>query len=442
MRDSWHRRMGAVCIVAAAQLLHGIAESVAGTPIVVHDATQLAAALHEARPGQTIYLPRGHYLVDQGLTVPDGVTLSGDGVMLFDAAGLPTGFAPGTESVIRVGRGFAGDLLKLGNGATLRGLVLLDDGQYPDADGHRSGNVVAVISRSPGDVIDASIVECEIVNSNESGFAEAGPRGRGLVVITDNPGLGLAPPPHVGATVQVRMEHSIAHSTRGGDSVFVDNFASRGQLHVALIENRIEGRLDAGGGTNRPDAVDHASVMIESDRNLYTGSAGAYGWMLYGGSSNPHLHTEAATRFNMLQVRSAGDRIDGVGVGILAAAARRVLVESGAVSDNTLSLDLERLQISTRGAQAADVQFYAALAGRTGTESHTVGLNNVLRVRMSGTAGSGPRDNIYALQSGPGSPTRSDDGNRIEIVGTPDSFARMNTHLEPPPPAAFFDHTD
>jgi len=89
--------------------------------------------------------------------------------------------------------GFHGQVLTLGHDSALRGLRVLDLANPPSQPPLRQGNVVYVASRAPGDVIAASIVECELVNPNLVGFSDVGPHGHGLVVLTLNPNLGAPP---------------------------------------------------------------------------------------------------------------------------------------------------------------------------------------------------------------------------------------------------------
>ena len=85
--------------------------------------------------------------------------------MRFNGAGLPAGFAAGTRTTLSMTGNTPGNMLTLGDGATIRGL------QIEDLAG-RAGNIVAVVSREAGDRVSATIVECEIINPNPSG---AGP---------------------------------------------------------------------------------------------------------------------------------------------------------------------------------------------------------------------------------------------------------------------------
>jgi hypothetical protein len=131
-------------------------------PIVVDTSEDLKAALVAANAGRRIVVRAGTYRVDGPLTVPEKATLQGAGDML--GGDLPSGFEPRTETKIVALPSFDGDLLRLRNHASLRGLVI------EDALG-RSGNAIAVVSRGLGDSVSASILECEIVNPNTAGFS-------------------------------------------------------------------------------------------------------------------------------------------------------------------------------------------------------------------------------------------------------------------------------
>ena len=209
--------------------------------IVVTTAAELQSALSPANAGARILVRAGLYDVSQTLTVPDRATLVGEGVMSFDESGLPTGFQPSGATLLRATSALAGDVLTLGDGATIRGLVIEDVvGRLV------GGHAVAVLSRAAGDFISARIEECEIVNPNLPGAT-----GRGLTVQTRNPDLE---PPHEGAVLWVQMTRSIVRSPRGGFGVFAINFASHAEIRLNLESNVVGGGLNASGGVGRPDA--------------------------------------------------------------------------------------------------------------------------------------------------------------------------------------------
>jgi hypothetical protein len=90
--------------------------------IVVTTAAELQAALSPANAGARILVQAGVYDVSQALTVPDGAALVGEGVMIFDQSGLPTGFDPIGRTLVRATAGLVGDILTLGDGAAIEGL--------------------------------------------------------------------------------------------------------------------------------------------------------------------------------------------------------------------------------------------------------------------------------------------------------------------------------
>jgi hypothetical protein len=432
--------------LAAVVLVSAFATSGADREIrEVRTSDELFVALGEANTERTIRLQRGLYAVDRPLTVPDGVALVGEGVMRFDAAGLPLGFEPGTETNIEVTSGFTGDLLTLRNGASIHNLKLQELADDPGSVTRRLGNVVVVTSRAPGDGVAAAIVECEITSPNPSEGDANGPTGRALAVFTRNDAGSLPPPPHEGATLSVHMERSVIHASAESGTVFAINFAARGNTEVTLSHNRLEGTFIATGGANRPDPVSGARTVINSEHNLFispSDARGARGWMLFGGSSQTHMASPEVVglSFNTLRMRSNFDRIEGFTVGVFAAAGRRLLAGSGPVSDNLLELDLTGLQIRSEGAGAADVVLYAALSEQDAVAGREFpsGDRNVLRMKIAGATGSGERANIYAADFGPVLPANLGTGNRIEIVGDPAEFARSNTGLEPLPPPEYF----
>src|SRR5262249_36804304 len=114
--------------------------------IVVTTAAELQSALSPANAGARILVRAGVYDVSQALTVPDRAALVGEGVMSFDKSGLPTRFEPSGRTLLRATTALVGNVLTLGDGATVRGLVIQDIAGRPVA-----GNVVAVVSRAAGD---------------------------------------------------------------------------------------------------------------------------------------------------------------------------------------------------------------------------------------------------------------------------------------------------
>ncbi len=437
------RKFASARFLLIVALLGATAAATGADAIHVHNTTELLAAIAEANGERSIHLARGSYRVEGPLVIPDHTALVGEGRMQPDELGRALGFEPGTETIIRATKGFTGDLLTLGDGASLRGLVLQDI-----ADEGRIGNVVSIKSRKPADIVSADIDECEIRNPNAMGFSDEGPSGHGVVVLSRDPALHLPPLPHVGATLDVRIRSSIVRATRGdGGGVFVINFASGAKTRLEMSHNRIEARLGAAAGVNRPDVVTDAQTLVESEQNLYTlesSELGAYNWSLIAASNAPHFAargSKSATA-NVLRVRSAGDEIDSAGSGILAVAARRALPESGLVSANTLELDLEQMRIRTARPDAADLALHAtlSLAPAPPNSAFDVGDDNRLRVHMNGVHGSGRRNNEYAVHAGP-PPVGADSGNVLEIGGDRESFARANPEIDPIPPAEFFVET-
>lgn len=416
-------------------------------PIMVRTSAELVKALDDASAGRMVQVLRGRYSVDHPLVVHAGVTVTGEGVMHFDADGIPNGFAPETLTLIEASTRFDGDLLTLENGASVRGLALHDIADDPSAGTRRTGNAVAVVSRATGVVVPATIVECELVNPNPWGFTERGPTGRVLTIVTHSSAQRRSP--HEGAAVKVGVSGSIvrAPGKDPGSAVFATNFVSGGRVEVTLTHNRIEGALVASGGVSRPDFVTGAATTIDSDHNLYMAPPGLRdksAWLLFAGSSSPHTGSpdSPGASFNQLRMRSVADRIEGFPVGILAAGARRVFSNSTAVSDNSLDLDLTGLHVRTDGAGAADLKVYGALSEQpNGSRDFPAGDRNTLRLRLVDGNGSGVRANAYAAESGPVSPGALGVGNTIEIIGTAAQFARSNTGFEPPPPPEYFSAT-
>lgn len=432
-----------VLALLAASCTAGQRPDYAAGNIWVDDAKELLAALQPANAGRRIELAAGDYAVDRPLTVPDGTTLAGAGVMTFDADGLPAGFESGTASTLRVTAAFDGNVLALGNGSRLERLRVLDLDTRASAPAQRRGNVVYVASRAPADAVEASIVECELANPNRVGFTDDGPIGHGVAALTLNPGFDAGPAAHEGAQIDVQLLRSIVR-TDSGAVIFANNFAARGRVAVLLVANRFHGRLIATGGTSRLDAVRDAVTQIESSDNLYLVSGyERQGWLIMGASSSPHyddLPGNGAAR-NLLRLESRDDRIEGFSVGIQAAAARRVGVGSQPLNGNRLELTLERTRLRTDGAAAADLQLWGAwseIAQAQGPGEFPAGDGNVLRVRAEGLSGSGRRQNAFGNVAGPVKPGNQGVGNRLEIEGRQEAFVESNRDLDPPPPAQSF----
>lgn len=402
-------------------------------PIIVSSSAELEAALTPANAGRRFHVLPGEYVVNVPLLVPDGATLEAEGVMLFDDDGLPSGFEPGTESRIKAAPGVTGDLLTLGDGATVRNLVV--EGRAAFA----GGNVIVVASRGPGNSVSASIRDCEIIAHTVSGTGPNGPTGRSLAVFTQNMALGSSPPPDEDAVVRVDMKHSIVRAPNGGSAVFADNFAARGQVTVSLTGNRLGGSLDASGGTSRPDLVDGAVTSIESRRNLYArpGDPGR-GWAISGGSTTPFALPAPGASLNVARVDSVDDRIEGFRTGVFSSGAQRTTTSAGLVSDNLVELRLRGTRIRTEavaGLPARDLVLQGARSSITGVSA---GNGNTLRLLIRGAIGSGPSASQYASTSGPLLPEDFGVGNRLEIIGSPRAFERTNDGFDPAPSDEFF----
>jgi len=399
-------------------------------PIVVSSASELQAALLPANAGRTIVVRAGDYEVSQPLVVPEGATLTGEGVMNLGEAGLPVGFRDGTRTMLRAAATLVGDILTLGHGTRLSRLAIEDQ---PG----RSGNLLVVSSRRAGDVVSASIEECELVNHNAPGSGFNGPTGRGLLVITRNPRQLSLPAPHEGSSIAVLMRFSIARSPAGGTGVFAINFAPHAQVSVDLERNVIGGGLDAHGGVSRPVSVVGSATRIGSRGNLYRTDSGNadVGWFLGGGSGPPIPLAVGSASSNLLAIDSTEDRIEGFHYGINAAAATRWFRPpiAGTSDENRATLSLRGTRIAS---SIADLVLFGAIAP---SQTVTPGDGNVLHVELRGVAGSGASGNMYAHVVGPAgvlSPPLSGYGNRVEIEGNAVSLLRRG--IDPPPPTDMF----
>jgi len=264
MIGTTHRRLFGALLTLT---LLGAAAPMRPDTIIVTTTAELEAALAPANAGAHILVRAGDYDLSHALTVPDDATLVGEGVMSFDESGLPAGMEASGRTLLRATTALAGDLLTLGDGATIQGLVIEDVvGRLV------AGNLVAVYSRAAGDFVSARIEECEIINPNLPAS------GRGLAVMTLNPDLE---PAHEGAVLRVQMTRSIVRSPRAGNGVFAINFASHSEIVLDLESNVVGGGLNSAGGVGRPDATTGAGVIIRSSHNLYRSDSlvpTAIGW--------------------------------------------------------------------------------------------------------------------------------------------------------------------
>lgn len=441
---------GISLVVALSVLSIGVIGCAADAPnpiepaIIVSNSAELVAALASENAGRFIQVRAGDYNVTQPLTVPDGVTLKGQGVMLFDGAGLPTGFADGTRTTLTVTANTPGDVLTLGNGVTVSGIAIDD---MPG----RVGNAIGVVSRDAGDQVSANIDEIEIVNPNAHSIVPSGPSGCGVAVLTLNPNLGSDPPPHTGAAIAARVTRSLIRSLSTGTAcgVFVFNFAPLGSVSVALEGNVVGGGIIASGGVSRPDAVHDSKTTIESQRNLYRNDSPDHcapqrlGWNVQGGAGVPAPLVIGETARNALRINSLDDRIEGFTTGVLAAGGRRffALPTAGPTTANSADLELIGTTVATPSCGGASFVTDFLLAGATVTSASLApGDGNTLRAVMQGVTGSGLRSNVYANVLGPTGPVipATGTGNWIEIAGTLQDFTQTNRAIDPAPAPELF----
>jgi hypothetical protein len=411
-----------------------IQNSLVGTPVEVTTTAELIAALSPVNAGRRILVHAGTYDLTQPLSIPDSITLEGEGTMLVDESGLPAGFDASAHTTLRMIANVPGDVLTLGNQVTIRRLQIVD---LPG----RSGNVVAVYSRHPNDHVAASVLESEIVNANPGFY--------GLYSQTRNLNLGNNPPPDQGSTIDIRMTGSLVRSTLGGRGVFAFNFAPLSNVAVTLTGN-VLGGLTANGGVSLPDAVHDSEVRIESRGNLYRNeatnlcAASVIGWNLTGGSGAPAPVPVSATSNNVLQMQSVDDRIERFTTAVLASGSRRYFAAplAGESTDNELDMELIGATLSTPSCGGAQVVRDFDLKGAF-ANSNTLapGNGNTLHAVIRGVTGSGARSNQYADNGGPTGtlPSQvSGIGNRLEIAGNPQAFMRTNEAIDPAPSAQFF----
>jgi len=423
----------------------------------VGSSAELRAALVPSNAGRHIRLRAGTYDVDRPLTVPDGMTLEGEGFMHFDADGHPTGLADGRHTSLRMMSEDGGDVLTLGAGVTVRHLEIID------LQG-RTGNVVRVSSRHAGDSVSATIIESVIVNPNPLTIGTSGAFGRALHITTRNASMDAAPPPDDGSVVAVRVLRSIIRSPAGGGGIFAFNFSSHSRISLEIVRAVIGGSNEANGGVSRPDAVHDSEVSITSKGNVYRNewadrcAAGLFGWNLTGGSGAPIPFVLPATRNNHLRLRSVDDRLDGFTTAVYATGSRSFFASplNASPSGNHIDLQLIGTTISTPscrtvrpeaspssayGADFLDTSKDLLLVG--GWLNHSelaAGDSNSIRAELRGVTGSGARPNVFAnvaTTSGLVPDQVHGIGNRLEIVGDPQTFEKLNRGIPLPPPAFF-----
>ena len=412
--------------------------------IVVSNSAELIAALAPENAGRRIRVLAGNYSITQPLTVPDGVTLEGEGIMLFDGEGLPTGFATGTGTTLTMTANTPGNVLTLGDHVTVRRIALVDIAG-------RAGNVIGVVSRAPGDRIFATVEEVEIFNPNTHLVLPSGATGCGLYVVTLNPNLGSDPPPHAGAAITTRMTRSVIRSTATGVACGLQafNFAPVASVSVALAGNVVGGGIIASGGVSRTDAVHDSRTDIRSRHNLYRNDSPNLclplrsGWNAQGGSGPPAPLPVGETRNNTLLLYSLADRIEGFTTGVNAAGGRRFFAAptAGPTTGNSVDLKLIGTTITTPACGGASLVADLRLAGAFVAGAFAPGDNNTLRAVIHRVTGSGSRANVYANvlgPAGPVSPALQGTGNRLEITGSRQAFLQTNQAIDPAPGPAFF----
>lgn len=423
---------------------------------VIRTSTELHAALSPMNRGKRVHLRAGTYDIDRPLTVPDGMTLEGEGVMTFAREGYATGFRDGPRTTLRMTATTGGDILTLGNNVTLRNLEIVD------VEG-RTGNIVAVESRRPVDSVSATIVESVLLNPNP--LAPGGWFGRGLRVSTLNANKGANSPSHEGAVVSVKLLRSVIKSPAGGGGFFAFSFAANSRVSLDISRSLIGGSDEANGGVSNPEAVHDSEVRITSQDNVYRNewadpcAQAVLGWNLTGGSGTPVARTLPETARNRLIVHSTNDRIEGFTTGILATGSRRFYPapRNGPSTDNHVDLRLVGTTVSTpecpsgvgsentsgtpmmQMGRVADLRLIGGNVARDGVEP---GDGNTVRAELRGVSGSGKRSNKYAHAGGSfGFALKAEfhgKGNRVEIVGDPQTFNRMNHAIDPAPGPEFF----
>jgi len=247
--------------------------------------------------------------------------------------------------------------------------------------------------------------------------------------------------------------------------MFAYNFSANSRISIEITRNVIGGSNEANGGVSLslPDAVHNSEVNITSQGNIYRNewqdqcASALLGWNLTGGSGAPIPLALPATTKNRLRLRSVDDRIDGFTTGVQATGSRRFFPSAlnAAPSGNHIELQLIGTRISTPSCASigrSDSQGIAAaertairdldlVGGWVKNYALAAGDGNTVRAEIRGVTGSGMRANRYAnvATSFERVPAQLQGiGNRLEIVGTSQGFARANHRLLLAPGAQFF----
>ncbi len=395
--------------------------------IVVSTAAALVAAVARASDGTTVLLQPGEYEVSRTLLIPEGVTLLGSARMKRDAQGwLPIGFDSGTRTVLKSVPGMQGDVLILGNRSVVRGLTI------EDVPGRSEGNVVVARTRGDGEAVSATLEDCEVINPKRSDGNKDGPIGRAVVAMTPPPSAEDSK--SVGSSVELRMSHCIVRSPLGS-GVFATNFGPRSRISVVLTNNVIVGGLCVSAGASRPFAVSGASATVESRGNVFraesTTPPDVAGWLVSAVATPLEGGAPQAASKNTLRLSSTGDRIEGFQVAIVASGALRFIPQAGPLSENVANLELRQTEIRSLG---ADLVLSGARSESAGVLSD---VGNVLQVDAAGVTGSGARKNLFLMTAGPPGTTWQS-GNRLELIGSAVTFARMNSRIIPAPTPQVF----
>ena len=426
----------------------------------ISTSAELMSAVAPANAGRRVHLRAGTYDITHPLIVPDGMTLEGEGVMSFAPQGYAAGFSSAPHTTVRMTANTVGDVITLGNNATLRNL------EIRDLEG-RSGNIIAVNSRKPRDSVSAVISDVVVFNPNAAPLTSGGPVGRGLMVTTQNLPGTPDPPPHDNSRISVKFTRSVIKSPANGEGFFIFNFAASSRIAFDVSRSSIAGTSQGNGGVSRPDPVHDSEVRITSEKNLYVNELAdkcilnVLGLNLTGGSGAPRAMKTVQTSRNRLVVQSVDDRIEGFKTAILATGGRSFYPASLNPPPQGNRIDLQligttlvtpscptvRRVVDAPGAavgtdeRTEEVRDLRIVGAEIVNEGADPGEGNTVRLELSGVTGSGTRANRYAnADAGYGLLPRSlqGKGNRLEVVGDPATFKRTNRSIDPAPAAEFF----
>ena len=433
------------------------ARSAKANVIDVGTTAELVAAMNPLNAGKMIRIQPGIYCPNATLVLPEGSRVVGSGKMDYES-GLPSEFRGGTATHIVPADGgkqcpaeqgfFAGNsVVSLTDGSSLEGVKISIDLTA----GYTFAANTVVIHAKGGQTVRTLISECDIeARSGPFSIVPPGiPAGRAIQLMTGDgpPNHDLPGDPKIRAVINRSV-------IRGNNTVAIFNgqWESKGEIFLALHGNVVKEAnwtLDIVGGISRilagvTNVVEGTVTEVLSIGNLYQGvGESSAGLLLTAGANGPPPGSPSSNG-NHLTMTSLNDRIENVGVGIMARAAFRRSPAHGYVNDNTTDLQMIGTKISTLTTEApnsftADLIFCPVAAQGSASKVDKVGDRNWVYVSAIGLDGSGTRDNLYEYFSGIcGFMDSTGDDNGLTFWGSAQLWEILNKDIDLDPPAELF----